>query len=100
MNRSSVGARHVELYLVEIQPGGEGYDDAHPGCEHGFFVLAGEGEAYVEGERFELRPEDCLFIPEGAKHSVKTLGEHPLRMMVFMAPHREFAAPANAGDGK
>lgn len=88
VNRNSVGAKRVELYLVDIHPGGEGFDDAHPGCEHGFFILSGEGEACVEGERFELRPEDCLFIPEGARHSVKTVGNIPMRMMVFMAPHR------------
>lgn len=88
VNRNLVGATHIELYLVEFKPGGEGLDDAHPGCEHGFFVLSGKGEFYVEGERFELGAEDCLFIPEGARHSVKTLGDQPLRTVVFMAPHR------------
>ncbi|MBW7901285.1 MAG: cupin domain-containing protein [Rhodocyclaceae bacterium] len=88
----SVGARHIELYAVEIHPGGEGFDDAHPGCEHGFFVLAGEGEARVGGERFALQPEDCLFIPDGASHSVRPSGDGSLRLLVFMAPHRNVAA--------
>lgn len=88
VNRNTVGARHTELYLVEIRPGGEGTEDAHPGCEHGFFILAGKGEACVDGERFELQPDDCLFIPEGARHSVRPSGSDGLRMIVFMAPHR------------
>lgn len=88
INRNTVGARKFELYLVEIHPGGEGLDDSHPGCEHGFFVLSGEGEAYVEGEHFVLIPEDSLFIPEGARHSVRPTGAQSLRMLVFMAPHR------------
>lgn len=88
VNGNVAGASQIELYLVDFKPGGEGFEDAHPGCEHGFFVLSGKGEAWVEGERFELGPEDCLFIPEGARHSIKTLGEESLRTVVFMAPHR------------
>lgn len=88
VNRSTTGAEHLELYWVDMHPGGEGIEDIHPGCEHGFVVLAGSGEAYVEGERFDLSPEDCLFIPEGARHSIQTVGEQTLRMIVFMAPHR------------
>lgn len=86
------GARHIELYLVEILPDGEGLPDRHPGCEHGFFVLSGRGRAQVEGSEYELEPEDCLFIPDGAIHSIKTIGSEPLRMVVFMAPHRGIRA--------
>ncbi|THF61066.1 cupin domain-containing protein [Pseudothauera nasutitermitis] len=88
VNGKTVGASQVELYLVEIHPGGEGLEDRHPGCEHGFFILDGEGEAYVEGERFTLRPEDSLFIPPGARHSVRPAGAQSLKMIVFMAPQR------------
>lgn len=88
VNHKTVGATQIELYLVEIHPGGEGLEDSHTGCEHGFFVLSGEGEAYVEGEHFTLRPDDSLFIPEGARHSVKPTGTQSLRMVAFMAPHR------------
>lgn len=88
VNGKTVGASQVELYLVEIHPGGEGSDDVHPGCEHGFYVLSGEGEASVEGEHFVLRPDDSLFIPKGARHSVRPTGAQSLKMIVFMAPHR------------
>ncbi|MDP3669089.1 MAG: cupin domain-containing protein [Telluria sp.] len=88
INRHSVGTEQLELYLVDILPGGEGEQDIHPDCDHGFFILQGKGEAQVEEERFLLEPDDCLFIPRGARHSVRPAGENTLRMIVFMAPHR------------
>jgi mannose-6-phosphate isomerase-like protein (cupin superfamily) len=87
-NRATLGTEAFELYLVNIAPGGEGEDDVHPDCDHGFFVLDGEAEAYVGGDRFELRRDDFLFIPRGANHSVRPRGNRPLRMLVLMAPHR------------
>lgn len=88
INRKTVGTEQIELYLVDIFPGGEGEQDIHPDCDHGFFILQGIGEAEVEGERFFMEPNDCLFIPRGARHSVRPLNGETLRMVVFMAPHR------------
>lgn len=87
INHKTVGAKHIEMYLVDILPGGEGFVDEHRG-EHGYYILSGEGEADVEGVRHLLQKEDCLFIPDGAVHSVKTLGAETLKTIVFMAPHR------------
>ena len=89
INRKTVGTEQIELHLVDIFPGGEGEEDVHPDCDHGFFILQGKGEATVEEERFLLEPNDCLYIPRGARHSVRPLDDQTLRMIVFMAPHRQ-----------
>jgi mannose-6-phosphate isomerase-like protein (cupin superfamily) len=39
--------------------------------------------------RHLLQKEDCLFIPDGAVHSVKALGAETLKTIVFMAPYTE-----------
>lgn len=88
VNREVVGATSIELYLVEISTGGEALPDAHPGCEHGFFILSGNGEAEVNAQRFVVSEGDCLFIPPGAEHAIRPSGHEPLRMIVFFSPHR------------
>lgn len=88
VSRGLVGAEQVELYLVEIHPGGEGALDRHPDCEHGFYVLSGIAEGLVNGEYFSLWQGDCLFIPPGVEHSIRPIGVQSVKMIVFLAPHR------------
>ncbi len=72
--------------LTEMHPGGEAEKDAHEGREHCFFILSGVGDAVVEGERFELHPYECLWIPPGADHELRPIGEQTLRFLVITFP--------------
>lgn len=80
------GAKNFVMFNVEIRPGGEAEPDTHPGREHCYFVLSGVGDAQVEGEQFTLYPGDCLWIPPGAEHGVKPVGQQTLRFVVITAP--------------
>jgi mannose-6-phosphate isomerase-like protein (cupin superfamily) len=83
INKDTVGSEHVNFALTEIRPGGEAEEATHPGAEHGYFMVSGVGEAYVEGEKFMVNPNECLWIPPGAKHSIKPVGQEPIRFLVF-----------------
>ncbi len=85
----TVGAEQIELFLVDIHPGGEGLEDAHPGTEHGFFLLSGRAEVTVEEETFVMEPDDGVFIPAGAMHTIKPLDGAKIRLIAFMAPARQ-----------
>ena len=85
INKNTVGAEFTNFSLTEIRPGGEAQETTHPGAEHGVFVLSGVGEAYVEGEKFIVHPYECLWVPHGARHSIKPLGKQTLRAVVFSA---------------
>lgn len=87
ITKNTVGAKHIEFYLSEMHPGGEAEESIHPISEHGYFMISGVGEATVEGKKFTIRPNECLYIPPGAKHGIKPIGG-PIRVIVFMAPPR------------
>lgn len=89
LTKASVGVEHVEFFLTEIHPGGEAETDVHPISEHAYFMVSGQGEAYVDGEKFIVGPSECLYIPPGAKHSIKPIGGQTIRFVVFMAPPRQ-----------
>lgn len=80
------GAKNFVLFNVEIHPGGEAQPDTHPGREHCYFVLSGVGDATVDGQKFELHPGDCLWMPPGVRHGVKAVGGQTLRFVVVTAP--------------
>ena len=89
LTKTTVGVEHIEFFLTEIHPGGEAEEDVHPISEHAYFMISGVGEAYVDGEKFMVNPSECLYIPPGARHSIKPVGGQTIRFVVFMAPPRK-----------
>ncbi len=86
IDQNSVGAKQFELFLTEVHPGGEAKEDVHPVSEHAIFMISGVGEAVVEGERFIVNPSECLYLPPGAKHSMKPVGGQTIRFIVVTSP--------------
>ena len=85
-NKATVGCENIEFFLTEIRPGGEAEEDIHSISEHAYFVISGRGLATVEGKEYIVEPNDCLYIPPGAKHGIKPIGRETLRFLVWMAP--------------
>ena len=81
-----MGAERVTISLTEIHPGGYAEETTHPGSEHCYFMISGVGEAYVEGKKFIVNPSECLYVPPGAKHSIKPIGGQTIRFLVFGTP--------------
>ncbi len=86
INRDSVGAEKFELFLTEIHPGGEAKEDVHPASEQAIFMISGTGEAIVGGKKLVVNPSECLYIPPGAKHSMRPIGGQTLRFLVVTSP--------------
>jgi quercetin dioxygenase-like cupin family protein len=52
-----LGAQHLSLGMVEVQPGGEGNSHDHP-FEETSFVLSGEAEAILDGKTYQVKAGD------------------------------------------
>jgi mannose-6-phosphate isomerase-like protein (cupin superfamily) len=86
------GSTIRELHHTELQslaeaslPAGQATErHYHRRSEEIYFVLEGEGELEVDGERRTLSPGDAALIPPGAWHEITGLG--PLRFLCCCSP--------------
>lgn len=61
---------------------------AHKHLHHSEQIVVLEGEALMKlgAETFKIVKGDLIFIPKNAVHSVKTIGETPLKVLSFQSP--------------
>ena len=60
---------------------------SHKEIEEVILILAGEGEAYVDGERAFFKKGDAVLFPANSKHQVRNTGNEPLiTASIFSAP--------------
>lgn len=61
--------------------------DEHPGFhdnQEGFFVLEGEGYAWLDGEEFPIKAGDSFIALPGVKHTIKTNNaDKPVKVFWF-----------------
>ena len=81
---SAVGAASAAAVLFELDPGSElaTHTDS---AEEVLLVLAGEGEAHMNGESGRLRTGELAVIPAMAPHGVRNVGDTTLRVLGFFS---------------
>ena len=67
---------------------GRGHDrHNHPESEEILYVLSGEGEQMLDdGEPFQVKPGDTIYVPTGVFHSTRNTGWEPMRLLAFYNP--------------
>lgn len=81
----TLGAQHLNLFVVEFQPGGAGNVHDHP-FEECYFFLRGEADAEVAGEQRIVRAGDAVWCGVGTTHGFFTRGASPMRWLETQAP--------------
>lgn len=60
---------------------------SHKGIEEVILILAGGGEAYVDGDKAFFKKGDAVLFPADSKHQVRNTGDEPLiTASIFSAP--------------
>lgn len=83
-NGAMQGEQFCQGYVV-IYPNGAVPEHHHETVES-YTILSGVGEMELDGEQQAVKSGDCIFIPSGAKHSLKNKGEEELQMMFVYTP--------------
>jgi mannose-6-phosphate isomerase-like protein (cupin superfamily) len=78
-------ARAQSLAEATLAPGQSTQRHYHAEAEEIYFVLEGEGDMELGGERRPIGPGDAVLIPPGAWHAVRAL-DAPLRFLCCCAP--------------
>jgi mannose-6-phosphate isomerase-like protein (cupin superfamily) len=78
-------AANQSLADAELPAGEATQRHYHAEAEEIYFVLAGDGEMEVDGDRRAIAAGDAILIPPGAWHQIRA-GEERLRFLCCCAP--------------
>jgi mannose-6-phosphate isomerase-like protein (cupin superfamily) len=80
------GTVRQSLAEATLGPGQSTRRHYHAEAEEIYFVLEGQGELELDGERAGVRPGDAVPIPPGAWHELRNTGAGDLRILCCCAP--------------
>jgi mannose-6-phosphate isomerase-like protein (cupin superfamily) len=86
--RVAIGNRRSQAAQMTLEPGATegGPDNRHRGADQWLFVVAGSGEAAVNGKRVRLRRGSLLLIERGDRHEIRNTGKRPLATLNVYVP--------------
>ena len=82
--RPTGGTIQQSLAEATLEPDQETERHYHRESEEIYFVLEGEGQMEVDGDRRRVAAGDAILIPPGARHQIRAEG--PLRFLCCCAP--------------
>ena len=87
--RELMPAGNQSLAEATLAPGQQTERHYHAESEELYYLLGGEGEMEVDGERSAVAPGDAILIPPGAWHQITATGSSELRFLCCCAPPYE-----------
>jgi quercetin dioxygenase-like cupin family protein len=78
--------KHTSMFEWTIPPGFSTGLHVHRVQEETFYVLDGECEWQVDGERVRATPRTYLFLPPGVPHNIANASDKPARVLMTVSP--------------
>jgi quercetin dioxygenase-like cupin family protein len=85
----TVGAKQVEVLIGELERGKGALPHAHPGIEQVCYLLEGEAQVEVGGEKFAMKPGEACFFPAEMQHVFVATSERVKVMVIYAPPYGE-----------
>ena len=82
------GTERSQAATMTLAPGQStgGPSNAHAASDQWLYVVAGTGEATVEGKSYALGPGTLLLVEPGETHEIANTGSEPLETINVYAP--------------
>ena len=83
--------KHLQLVLMTLPPGCDIGEEVHEDRDQFFRIEAGSGEVVIDGRRREVKADDAIIVPAGARHNVINTGSEALKLYTVYGPpeHRD-----------
>ena len=81
--------RHQSLAEARLPVNGSTQEHYHPKAEEIYYITAGAGRIWIEGETREVKVGDAIAIPPGRKHKLWNIGKESLKLLCCCAPAYE-----------
>lgn len=85
----TAGSKHLMMAMLEIEPGGKLPRHHHGRSEVAVYIISGEGEIEIDGDRYPGTRDNCFFVPVGSEIEIRNVGNEVLRVIVSRAPPPE-----------
>jgi len=80
------GTVNQSLAEATLEPGQATTRHYHRDAEEIYFVLEGDGEMEIEGDRARVRVGEAIPIAPGARHQIRNVGPGSLRLLCCCSP--------------
>jgi oxalate decarboxylase/phosphoglucose isomerase-like protein (cupin superfamily) len=80
------GAERFSMGVVILSPGKGHASHNHPGVEEILYVVSGEGDQMVAGERKPIKAGDLVHIPPDVHHETINTSWEDLKLVAVYAP--------------
>jgi mannose-6-phosphate isomerase-like protein (cupin superfamily) len=80
------GTAKQSLAEATLEPGQATQRHYHDETEEIYFVLEGEADMEVDGDRARVEPGQAIPIAPGARHQIRNVGSRPLRILCCCSP--------------
>ena len=77
---------NLQLVLMTLQPGEDIGAEVHEDRDQFFRFEAGQGEVEVDDNTYQVKADDAVIVPQGARHNVRCTGDEPLKMYTIYGP--------------
>lgn len=78
--------KNIQLVLMALKPGEEIGEEVHDDRDQFFRFEAGSGEVWIDDVANQVKADDGVIVPAGAKHNVINTGSEPLRLYTIYGP--------------
>lgn len=83
--------RNLQLVLMTLKAGEEIGLEVHATHDQFFRVEKGKGEVWIDGVCTNVKRDDAIVVPAGARHNIVNRGEKPLRLYTVYGPPQHLA---------
>ena len=80
--------KHTQLVLMSIEPGDDIGEETHE-VDQVLVIVAGEGQAVLDGKKGKIGPDSLIEVPAGTKHNFINTGDEPLKLYTIYGPPEE-----------
>lgn len=77
---------YSQIVAMSIPVGSDIGEEVHQNTDQILFFVDGDGEAIINGETKKVEEHDVVFVPAGATHNFKNVGDEPLQLFTVYAP--------------
>ena len=77
---------NLQLVLMSLKPGEEIGEEVHDDRDQFFRIEAGDGEVWIDGKKNQVKDDDAIVVPAGARHNVVNTGAQALKLYTVYGP--------------